>query len=219
MRDPLLNCTLCRSPATDHFHSDASGEYHRCARCALIFTTSEWHLSWQAQQSVYDLHQNNPLDMRYQKFLNRLVGPLAPRLSENSHGLDFGCGPGPTIAVMMAKLGHTVYNFDPIYFPDTRWQGLQYDFITATEVVEHLHQPAYELELLWSHVKPAGYLGIMTKRPTTLDAFKHWHYKQDPTHVSFYSEQTFQWLANHWGAKLDIVTEDAVIFQKSDDEP
>ncbi len=33
-------------------------------------------------------------------------------------GLDFGCGPGPAISVLMARAGYDMVNFDPNFFPD-----------------------------------------------------------------------------------------------------
>ena len=90
----------------------------------------------------------------------------------------------------------------------------QYDFITATEVLEHLHTPRVTLDKIWKCLKPNGWLGIMTKRATSLEVFNHWHYKNDPTHVSFFSDQTFQWLADTWQATLTFVQKDALLLRK-----
>ncbi len=89
-----------------------------------------------------------------------------------------------------------------------------YDFITTSEVVEHLHQPQQELERLWSILKPGGLLGIMTKRVHNREAFMTWHYKNDLTHVCFFSEATFQWLAKKWNAELKLPDKDVVLFTK-----
>jgi 2-polyprenyl-3-methyl-5-hydroxy-6-metoxy-1,4-benzoquinol methylase len=89
-----------------------------------------------------------------------------------------------------------------------------YDFITASEVVEHLHHPRFELERLWSALRPRGILGIMTKRVRDQHAFANWHYKNDPTHVIFFSEATFVWLSRYWSAELQVVGPDVVLFRK-----
>ena len=105
--------------------------------------------------------------------------------------------------------------YDHFYAPDTQPLKRSYDFITASEVVEHLHKPRQELERLWSCLKPNGSLGIMTKRVIDQQAFSTWHYKNDQTHVCFFSIETFQWFANHWGATLTEPEKDVVIFTKS----
>ena len=76
--------------------------------------------------------------------------------------------------------------YDLFYAPDTQFLQRQYDFIAASEVVEHLHHPRRELERLWSCLKPNGVLGIMTKRVIDQAAFSHWYYKSDLTHVCFF---------------------------------
>lgn len=105
--------------------------------------------------------------------------------------------------------------YDHFYAPDTQPLECSYDFITASEVVEHLHQPGCELERLWSCLKPNGWLGIMTKRVIDQQAFTTWHYKNDPTHVCFFSVETFEWLAKRWGATLIFPEKDVVLLKKS----
>ena len=81
--------------------------------------------------------------------------------------------------------------------------------------MEHLHQPKLELERLWGCLKASGWLGIMTKRVLDAEAFSTWHYKNDDTHVCFFSVETFQWLAEQWGATLTIAADDVVLLQKT----
>ncbi|MGB2360319.1 MAG: methyltransferase, partial [Porticoccaceae bacterium] len=63
-------------------------------------------MSSAAEKAIYDQHQNSPDDLQYRRFLSRLTEPLLERLGPCSRGLDFGCGPGPTLSVMMAEQGH-----------------------------------------------------------------------------------------------------------------
>jgi hypothetical protein len=57
-------------------------------------------------------------------------------------------------------------------------------------------------------------MGIMTKMVRGPEAFANWHYKNDPTHVSFFSQQTFMWLAESWQAKAEFFGDDVIVFQK-----
>jgi hypothetical protein len=105
-------------------------------------------LSPKEEKSVYDLHDNSLDDPGYRRFLARLFRPLSQRLAPNSSGLDFGSGPGPTLSVMFEEAGHSIEIYDPFFAPETMLLHRQYDFIVASEVVEHLHYPRRELDRL-----------------------------------------------------------------------
>lgn len=218
-----LACPLCGAPRSPEFFRDvrreASGtrhsrRYHRCSVCQLIFVPPHHFLSFAAEKAEYDLHQNSPEDMGYRRFLSRLFLPMQAQLQPRSKGLDFGCGPGPTLSVMFEEAGHHVRLFDPFYAPFPSVLEQQYDFITATEVVEHLRRPLKDLGRIWSCLKPGGLLGVMTKLALDKSAFSRWHYKDDLTHVCFFSKETFRWLADYWWADLEFVGKDVILLRK-----
>ncbi|MDX1346514.1 MAG: class I SAM-dependent methyltransferase, partial [Sedimenticolaceae bacterium] len=132
-------------------------EYHRCSTCDLVFVPAAFFVSRDDEKSLYDMHENDPQDMAYRDFLSRLFDPMLERLPDRASGLDFGSGPGPTLSLMFEEQGHRVRLYDPFYAPDESALREQYDFITATEVAEHLHRPAFELERLWSLLRPGGW--------------------------------------------------------------
>ena len=206
-----LLCPLCQAADGRPFHQDGR-ESLRCPVCALVFVLPCQFLSEKEEKSVYDLHQNSADDPGYRHFLARLFEPVSQRLASNSCGLDFGSGPEPALAVMFQEAGHSMEIYDPFYAPEIKPLEQQYDFLVAAEVVEHLHYPRLELDRLWSCLKPNGLLGIMTKRVIDQEAFSRWHYKRDPTHVCFFSTETFRWLADHWGAALTFPDKDVVVF-------
>ena len=103
----------------------------------------------------------------------------------------------------------------PYYAPDKSVLSATYDFITLSEVAEHLARPGEELDNLWASLAPGGWLGIMTKRVRDRAAFATWHYIADPTHVSFFSDATFRWLADRWSATLVVVGDDVVLFGRT----
>ena len=189
-------------------------DFYSCETCHLVFIAPKLYLSLEQEKAEYDLHQNSPDDQGYRRFLSRLLEPIHQKISPHSHGLDFGSGPGPTLSIMFEELGHTMDIYDTFYAPDRSRLMQQYDFISASEVVEHLHRPKHDLDQLWQCLKLQGSLGIMTKRVTDAQSFAHWHYKDDATHVCFFSIPTFQWLATYWKATLDVIGPDVVIFTK-----
>jgi hypothetical protein len=49
---------------------------------------------------------------------------------------------------------------------------------------------------------------------TTQQAFTRWHYILDPTHVCFFSEASFAWLADHLGMRVEFPAADVALLQK-----
>ncbi|MDX2507167.1 MAG: class I SAM-dependent methyltransferase [Gammaproteobacteria bacterium] len=207
-------CPLCRTADGRPFYQD-NREYFQCPVCCLVFVLPQQFLTLKEEKAIYDLHENSIDDPGYRGFLSRLFSPLLQCLAPGSHGLDFGAGPEPALAEMFQEAGHSMAIYDPFYAPESKTLQLCYDFISASEVVEHLHHPGRELERLWSCLKPNGTLGIMTKRVIDQKAFSRWHYKNDLTHVCFFSLETFQWLAEHWCATLTVPENDVVLFTRS----
>ncbi len=209
-------CPLCQQPDTNCLGHDEARSYWQCHNCFLVHVPSDSFLSKADELAVYHHHQNDVADQRYRDFLNRLRKPLSRMLTANSLGLDFGCGPGPALAAMLREDGHTVTLFDRFFHNDPEVLQSQYDFITATEVFEHLQQPAAEIARLWNCLKDGGYLGVMTKRIQKLEAseFLRWFYIRDPTHVIFFHEETFRWLARRLGAELQFFRSDVAILRK-----
>lgn len=181
----------------------------------MVFVPDSELISTLDEKKKYDMHENSPEDEGYRRFLSRLLEPMSERLTENSHGLDFGSGPGPTLSLMFEELGHEMSIYDVFYAPDESVFEKQYDFITSTEVVEHLRRPKIELERLWNSLKPGGWLGLMTQPVLGKERFPKWRYKDDPTHIRFYSELTFQWIALQFRTECVHTRSDVWLFYKS----
>ncbi|AVI62688.1 class I SAM-dependent methyltransferase [Halomonas sp. GFAJ-1] len=210
----MRRCPLCNASEPALYHQDRRREYYQCATCALVFVPQEQHLTAAEEKAEYDQHQNSPHDTGYRRFLGRLFDPMLGKLTDGASGLDFGSGPGPTLSVMFEEAGHTMAVYDIYYAPNQDVLNRSYDFITATEVVEHLAAPGEVLSQLVANLTPGGYLGLMTKRVTSQEAFSRWHYINDPTHVSFFSEVTFRWWANKQGLAVEFPGKDTAIFTK-----
>ncbi|RLQ20807.1 methyltransferase domain-containing protein [Seongchinamella sediminis] len=210
-----LHCPLCGRSRTGAFCRDRRREYLRCGDCGLVFVPPLYYLSSSEEKAEYDLHRNAVDDPGYRGFLSRLAAPLLARIPAAARGLDFGCGPGPALAAMLEEAGHQVALYDVFYRPDTAVLQRSYQFITATEVVEHLHRPGAVVEQLWVLLEPGGYLGIMTKLVQNAGAFARWHYKNDPTHVCFFSELSWQWWAGQHAAVLERIGADVILLRKA----
>ncbi len=210
-------CPLCSTHSPVDFHADKYRRYFRCLTCSLIFADSASQLLPSAEKAIYSHHENSPDDPLYRNFLNRLVQPLTERLGKQPlHGLDFGCGPGPTLSIMLAEMGHRMSIYDPYFADDKRVLTHTYDFITCTEAIEHFYTPAKEWQLLLGLLKPGGWMGLMTSLTNDLDNFAQWHYKNDPTHVSFFSRETFEYLCKRDGLELTFIDRNVILLRKAD---
>lgn len=208
------HCPLCGGHDSEPFHRDQRRAYLRCGRCALVFVPPAYYLDRAAELAEYQRHENDPADPGYRRFLSRLAEPLLVRVAAGARGLDFGCGPGPALAQMLAEAGCEVSLYDSFFHPDPGALAGTYDFITATEVVEHLHQPGQELARLWSLLRPGGWLAVMTKLVLDADAFARWHYKNDPTHVCFFSRESWHWWAAQQQCEPGFHGADVILVQK-----
>jgi 2-polyprenyl-3-methyl-5-hydroxy-6-metoxy-1,4-benzoquinol methylase len=140
---------------------------------------------------------------------------MLERLKPEQKGLDFGCGPGPALSEMMKEAGYDMEVYDPFYFNNPVVLDKKYDFITSTEVVEHLQNPGEVFSGLFNMLKPGSYLGLMTKLVLNFEAFKNWHYIHDLTHICFYSPETFHHLADIYSAELEFIRNDVIILRKN----
>ena len=208
------HCPLCTGDAIVLFFEDTKRNYLRCDSCSLIFVPGHFWLSAEEEKSEYDRHENDPQDLGYRKFLSRLSAPLLQRLEPAQQGLDFGCGPGPTLSRMLEEYGHQMDLYDPFYYNNPLLFSTQYDFICATEVVEHLREPAKEFGILFGMLKKGGWLGIMTKLTLDKQAFSRWHYIRDMTHICFYCRSTFEYLAQRFNAEIEFIGNDVILLRK-----
>lgn len=189
-------------------------EYWRCKLCEARFLDPRQHPPREVEHGCYLKHENEPADPRYRHFLSKLVVPLLARLPDGSSGLDFGCGPASTLALMLGEAGHRVALYDPLFHADPEALHGPYDFIACSEAAEHFHHPAEEFDRLDGLLRPGGWLGIMTCFQTDDARFADWHYRRDPTHVVFYREATLRHVAAARGWSCDIPAKDVALMRK-----
>ena len=192
-------------------------EYYRCASCSLLFVPEAYHVSPDTERAIYDLHENDPADLGYRQFLSQLTKPLCALLAETAPeaaGLDFGAGPGPAIPLMLSAAGYPCAIYDIYYANEPARLQQQYDFVTATEVVEHLADPQQVISQLVDCLRPGGLLALMTQIWSPTTNLSKWRYLQDPTHITFYSAETFVWMARHWALEIRHESRNVIIFQK-----
>lgn len=209
-------CPLCTKHAgLEEIQGPDARLYNHCEKCHLIFIDTCFQPTKIEEEKRYLQHNNGIQHKGYVTFLNKAINPAIDFLKPGMRGLDYGCGPVPTLSRLLEQKGFTCDDYDPIFFPEMD-QDKQYDFIFATECFEHFFFPAKELQKIRKLLKEDGILVIMTEQWQNLGKFKTWYYAKDLTHVSFYHQRTFNFIAKKSGMNTLFTDNNSVIiFQKT----
>ena len=182
---------------------------------------SSFHLSSSDELERYTKHNNSSDDPYYQEFLMNLTVPLLNKALDGVSwkGLDFGSGSSGTLALMIGEKGHDFKSYDPFFKNEKSLLETKYDVITCSEAIEHFSNPEREWEKMWSLLKPNGILAVMTQLRPFERELSDWWYIRDLTHVSFFSEATFDWLAERDHLKSSRHGNSVIIFEKRNWNP
>ena len=198
-----MNCHICTKSTETFVHEKTDITYYHCKACEYIFKSSEYHQDLTVQKERYNLHENDAEDEGYQAYFQRFLDFILPLVGKPKTALDFGCGRSSLLATLLEKEVTKCDYYDPIYHPDTLSESKKYDLIVSTEVFEHLHQPREVFESLLERLEEDGYLALQTQfHPNDVEAFKKWYYHQDPTHIVFFTAQTFRVLCEIYGCEF-----------------
>lgn len=165
----------------------------------------------EAEKARYDLHNNTFDDPRYREFLRPLAEVVRTHCPPPATGLDYGAGKAPVLADILTQMGYITNVYDPYFADRPEVLDRQYDFVCASEVVEHFYSPGSEFPRLRSCLRPGGILAIMTAIYATSIDFPSWYYRKDPTHVAFYSSTTFVWIARRLGLESPYFHGDRIV--------
>lgn len=195
MNVDIKNCLLCACEAYKF-----ENFYWKCSNCKLVFKDPSAFVSFETEKARYETHNNDLEDQGYLGYLDKLFS-----LRDHIKGevLDYGCGPTKGLQSLIEKQSLKKFNiesYDPIFFPIEITK--KYDLIFASECFEHFYKPKEEIEKVLKCLKSKGTVLISTELYDGKN-FKTWWYLNDPTHVVFYSEYTFRWIADFY--KLDVL--------------
>ncbi|MFT7860167.1 MAG: class I SAM-dependent methyltransferase [Sulfurimonas sp.] len=202
-------CRLCKTSA-DFFYQDTQ-KYFRCPNCKAIFTAYEDLVAPKDEQERYELHDTE-IDAGYRKFVSPITSNILHDFSQDDQGLDFGAGRSQIISKVLAENNYKIKNYDPFFANKPELLEDTYNYISSCEVIEHFHEPRKEFELLRIMLKKGGKLYLMTELYDDSIDFEKWYYKNDPTHVFFYTKETFEWIAKEFNLTLHQCEKRLVIF-------
>ncbi len=201
-----LKCSLCNSELVYPLEFLISRKaqknrcFVKCPECDLIFVPEKFHLLPQDEAARYRLHDNTLLNKGYVGMFLEKIKVIHQYCPGVRSVLDYGCGPEPVLAQLMKMEGYDCQIFDPYFFPEFP-QG-RYDLVISTEVFEHFRDIQTELQKIRSLIAPGGFLAVMTSFHDATSDFSEWWYPGDPTHISFFSMRTFDWISKQFGFRI-----------------
>jgi len=173
-----------------------------------------FYLSPAAEKERYDQHNNDPADPGYRRFVSPLVERVKAAYGTGAAGLDYGAGSGPVISAMLKEAGYRPVLYDPFYWNEPNLLKDHYDFIVCCEVIEHFHRPFDEFKRLRSLLNPGGAIFCMTEVFSDTVDFLNWRYKNDPTHVFFYHQDSLAWIRDNLDFSSLEISGRLIVFQQ-----
>ncbi len=174
-----------------------------CEDCGLLAVPRPWHVSPEEEHRRYLLHRNSLDNEGYRRLLEDIVKTLrrvlppegAPRV------VDYGSGPTPALVSLLRAAGYTACGYDPFFEPLPLRLGAA-DAVVSVETFEHFRMPRDEVPRVLACLRPHGWLVVRTALRDAAPPPERWHYVRDETHVAFYAQRTFAWMAERWGLRL-----------------
>jgi pseudouridine kinase len=191
-------------------------------------------LSPDAERARYTLHDNSLKNVGYKRYLEDFLASVVgyPEIlnagfCDSWRFFDYGSGPEPALVSLMRERGFEARGWDPFFAPEEKCYPGGADIVTCLEVAEHFIDPEKDFASLASCVSPGGFLALGTHLlddlprqesspdAETYAAFSSWWYRQDPTHVSFYTKKSLVLIAHKLGLEwLGAGAAHTYIFRK-----
>lgn len=191
-------CPICREPS-EPFYEDVR-PFRACPSCEFIFT------NFRAREEKAEAHyqgQWGSLGEEWWRGLAENIIESVEPYRKPRRILDYGAGRGDLTA-QFRKMGYDVTALEPMtdgYLKDQRYPNL-FDLVVGVEVIEHLPNLWEELEHVRRNTAPRGVIYFKTsiadvlRDPDPTGFFREWKYKDDPTHVNFFSRRSIERLAD-----------------------
>lgn len=227
-----LCCPFCKNTELEEYeeYKDAARRFFRCKNCESVFAHPKCFLNAQEQRERYLLHRNNlePASKKsgYRGFLARFADAAlayANKLVKVTSIFDYGSGPEPALVHLLEEYKTTnrlpntveIRGWDPFFAPDTAFFKNGADLVLCLEVAEHFENPTEGFKGLARAARIGGIVALQTLLvPQNYAEFKNWWYKEDTTHVSFYSLQALEICAKNAGLALEAHSDTVFFFRR-----
>lgn len=206
-------CPLCSNSGFLFFKNEKI-TFYQCVTCKGIFADKKLRLSSTEEKDRYKHHKNNINDIGYINFADPIISTVKKYFNSDHQGLDFGVGHTPVLSEILKAQNYNFEIYDPLFFDRKEVLKNEYDFITCCEVIEHFYDPFKEFKLLHNLLIPGGKLICMTFLYHKGIVFNNWFYKNDPTHVFLYQNETIYWIKEHYNFDNVKIHNRLIVFTK-----
>ncbi len=213
----IQTCKICKGTARKFTDKVFDNDYYLCKKCGFISKDEKNLLEPKEEFQIYENHENSIEDIKYVEYFKSFLDKaLFKYVTKGEKGIDFGSGPEPVLATILERDYNCQMDvYDLFYAPEEVYKNKIYDFITSTEVIEHLKDPLKYFRFFNKHLKVGGYLGLMTLlHEGDIDEFLEWHYRRDMTHISFFTKHSLLRIAESTGFKLKYCDNHRYIVMK-----
>jgi len=216
-----MNCKICASNSPVFFSDKRT--FYKCPYCSLIFT-NETLVGEQAEK-----HYKDQWDDQDEQFWKDRASDLHSLISQHlatpGKVLDFGSGSGKLTEALKER-GVDVTPLDPMthgYLKDQNYSD-KFDVIIAIEVIEHLTDLWKEFAELDKVLSKNGIMIFSTlltnlfidlPESQSKESFAGWTYKDDPTHVCFYSNRAISVLAKISGYESFVYGHNLFVLKRA----
>jgi len=202
-------CKICNSNTQQVFISKIlkkyDVKYFKCNNCGYLFTEDPFWLDEAYSRSI-NISDTGLVD-RNISFSKMLAVLIYFNFDTDGKFLDYAGGYG-IFTRLMRDIGFDFYWYD-IYTQNLLAKGFEadanhdtkYEFVTAFEVFEHLVDPKEDIKRMLQQSDTIVFSTELLPNQIP-DPNSWWYYGfEHGQHISFYSKNTFAWLANHFGLK------------------
>lgn len=200
----MKRCKICSGDTTPITDTKTQKIYHKCPECSYISLDEAFYVDEEREKKHYDKHHNTFESLGYVKMFEELIEEfVSPYKKDITTALDFGCGEGEVLPILLEQGGIKCDRYDLFYFPKKVYEEKKYDIILSTEVFEHLSSPLDVFKKLLTHLQKNGYLLLMSAfHPNDDEEFLKWWYIRDVTHIGFFNIKTFEYIAEMLGVTI-----------------
>lgn len=219
----MHNCPICGADTTPITGASAelkivegTMRYFRCGSCEAVHVPQEFHLTPEEERERYALHDNSGSNEGYRKYLKSVadsVRELLPDMDELSI-IDYGAGEEAVLTEILTEEGVDCRAYDPNYEHLAKLDGTC-DLLIACECVEHFRDPMREFRRMDELLNSGGFCYIRTEMLESTPYFSGWWYKNDLTHIVFYSRKTMSYIGEQLNWELtQCDRKNSILFTK-----
>jgi hypothetical protein len=194
------SCPLCNSSSIKLGFKSSNRDFFRCINCDLVFVPSTYFLSPSDEKKRYSTHENGYENSGYRKYFETTLSKIESCgvSFDEKTVLDYGAGEEFVLTKMLLDRGVNSTAYDPLYGL-TVDNNSKFDIIIASESIEHFVNPIVEFENMKSKLLSFGVLAFRTELTDSIKELSQWWYANDPTHISFFSSKTMEFVASFFG--------------------